>query len=317
MIFSTGRDSKNAQYIGLITYSEIKEDYPRSEFDFYSENNKLHGYYFTKNDTDKLVIFSHGIYDYADSLLVQQKYFLDHGYNVLSYDGSGCGKSEGKTNGFSQSLIDLSSLLDYVYSNEKLKNSKLYLFGFSWGGYAVTSVLNIHTKNIISVASLSGYNNAESLIYNKGYDMLGPVASIGSSALEIMQKIRFNNYLKYTAIDGIINSRINTFIAHSKNDKTVNYKDSISYAYSLLDEKENIKSVTNEIFDNKANNLHLYLQYTYESTMYQMDVKEKYNKLKNEDEKKAFCDTIDKKLFNELNLNLFDMILDFYNYSEK
>ena len=317
ILFSTGRNTDDNNYLGLITYSDIKDMYTKEELTFSSGSNKLQGYFYKANDIDKLIVFSHGIYDYAESLLPQQKYFLDHGYNVFSYDSSGCGKSEGNVASFSESLINLKSALEYLDETPKFKNYKKLLFGFSWGGYASASILNFKLNNVYASVSLSGYNDAKHLIINKGKDMVSFIADMGAPVINMLQNNRAKGYLDYTAISGINNSNIPVYLIHSKCDKTVSYRDSIINAYLSNNTSKNVKTYLEEKYDNEAINRHLYLQFSDKAIKYQMEIKNKLKNIKNETEKKAFYQTIDKKLYNELNDELFKSILDFYNASLK
>lgn len=315
MLFSHGRAFDDDIYLGLTTYEDIKNKYAKEEYEFSSRENKLKGYFYKANETDKLIIFSHGIYDYAEALLPQQKFFLDNGYNVFSYDSSGCGNSSGNVASFSESLINLKSALDFLDETPKFKNYKKVLFGFSWGGYASVSVLNFTLNNVYATASLSGYNDAKHLILDKGHDMASVFADIGYPVINMIQKNSAKEYLDYTAISGINNSNIPVFLIQSKSDKTITYRDSIINAYKSSNLNKNVKIYLEEKYDDEAVNRHLYLQFSDSALKYQIETKNKLKKIKDKNEKKAFYQTIDKKLYNELNMPLFESILEFYNDS--
>ena len=317
MLFSRGRAFDDDIYLGLTTYEDIKEIYPKEECEFSSRDNKLKGYFYKANETDKLIIFSHGIYDYAEALLPQQKFFLDNGYNIFSYDSSGCGNSTGKVASFSESLINLKSALEYLDESPIFRNYKKVLFGFSWGGYASISILNFKLNNVYATASLSGYNDAKHLILDKGHDMASVFADTGFPVINMIQKHSAKEYLDYTAISGINSSDIPVYLIQSKSDKTVTYRDSIINAYLNSNLNKNVKTYLEEKYDDEAINRHLYLQFSDRALRYQIETKDKLNNIKDKNEKKAFYQTIDKKLYNELNLELFESILEFYNDSLK
>ena len=75
---------------GLVNYEEIKHILPRKEIKYESNKATLNGYYYENKNSDYMIVVSHGMQDGADSLLAVCKFFYDSGYNVFSYDNSGC-----------------------------------------------------------------------------------------------------------------------------------------------------------------------------------------------------------------------------------
>ncbi len=82
------------------------------------------------------------------------------GFDVFSFDCTGCGNSCGKTSvGFPQVINDLNATLTFIVENKSFDYDKIYLFGHSRGGYAACCVVNEH-KNISGVISVNGVNHA-------------------------------------------------------------------------------------------------------------------------------------------------------------
>ncbi len=268
-------------------YQLYEKDYKREEITYSIGDYNLKGYAYLKNETSNLVITVHGIKDFADYLLEEDIFFLDNGYNVFSFDCSGCGKSEGYLNGFSQELIDLDKTLDFLNQDTRFKDYNKYLFGFSAGAYASASVLEFK-HDIKGVCAISGYNDAKNLVFEKGKGYVGPLAYIGIPFVALKDQIIFNDYLDVLASNAINNSNTKVFIAHGDKDST------IPYSLSILKEFED----SNKVVKYSEDASHSGILYSKEAREYQ-------KKMKDEEE-------INRSLYNELNKPLFDAILDFY-----
>ena len=83
------------------------------------------------------------------------------------------GHSEGSgTRGLPQSALDLDAALDYIESDESLNSFPVFLMGHSWGGYAVTAVLNFDHE-IAGSVSVAGYNDPMTMISEFADGMMG------------------------------------------------------------------------------------------------------------------------------------------------
>jgi len=93
--------------------------------------------------SDKIIIFSHGMYSDHTSYLQEIGYLVNNGFLVLAYDALGYGASgTSLIKGFGNNTKSL----DIVIKNVKAKypQSKIYLIGHSLGAYATLSVLKYH-----------------------------------------------------------------------------------------------------------------------------------------------------------------------------
>lgn len=291
---------------GLVCYEEVQNDISRQVMTYSSKDNELTGYFYQNENIDDLIVVSHGMNDGADSLLSVCKYFYDNGYSVFTYDNSGCFDSKGNVNGYCQPLIDLKYTLDYLNTHELLKNSKKYLFGFSAGGFASSSVLSFNQKNIIASVSISAFNDASSLLIDKGKSYVGPIVYTGKWLVDIIQKNKFGEYLNYTAIDGINNANIPVLVAHGKEDKTIRYDvDSI-----ICKEKQ----ITNDNYVSYSidSATHTSILYSKEAIAYQKEVNDTLKKIKNKEEKQIYVNQVDDYKYSQLNNTLFESILSFY-----
>ena len=291
---------------GVVNYSEVASEYSREEIKYKSKDNILQGYYYEVDDSNALIVMSHGIHDGADSLLAEALYFIDNGYSVFSYDTSGSSNSTGKVMGFTQSLIDLESTLNYLNSNDEYKDQKKLLFGFSWGAFASSAVLNFDIENIYGSVSISGYNDSDSLIVSKGVGYVGKLAYTGEFVVKAVQKSRFGNYVNYTAVDGINKSNLPVFIAHGTDDTVIRFN-----VDSIIANKNKITNPNVEYYISDGGN-HTSLLYSNQAITYQNIVDNALKKMKY-NEKKDYVSKVDDKLYSQLNSNLFSSILNFYN----
>ncbi|MBL4932152.1 alpha/beta hydrolase family protein [Clostridium paridis] len=216
----------------------------RTESSFTSnEGQHLKGYVYSKQEETKpkaLIILSHGFGGGGhNSYLPQIYYFINNGYWVFAYDGTGCDESEGKNViGLPQAVIDLDYAIRYVKEESNLKNLKLLLYGQSWGGYAVTTVGNLD-NNISAVVSLSGFSNVTDLSVNQAKGMIGPIASIISPYVKLYNYIGFGKVANYTGIGGLdkIKSNAKVMIVQSEDDKVVSYNNFTKYKNTFGDNK--------------------------------------------------------------------------------
>lgn len=286
IIFQRGHDidlNSNFNY----DYSIYKDEHKREEITYSVGDHNLKGYAYLENDTTNLIVVVHGFQDFADYLLEQDIYFVENGYNVFTFDASGCGHSEGKTNGFSQTLMDLDKTLDFLEEDSRFSGYDKYLFGFSEGAYSSCSVLQ-YKDNIKGVCAISGYNDAKNLVLNQGKRYVGPLAYLGAPIIYIKQNIMFGSYIDVIASEAIMNSNTKVFLAHGNSDTTV------PYYLSIYKEFENSDRVSKY----KEDAPHSGILYSKEAREYQKKMKK--------------AKDADRALFNELNEDLFEQVLSFY-----
>ena len=280
----------------------------RIDLDFLANGYKLRGYYYP-NSSNKLVIVCHGLRSGADDYIPFINYFINHGYECFSFNYKGTYESEGdKTFGLSESLIDLEAAIKYIKSNNNLKNKDIYLFGHSWGGFAVCSILNIY-PDIKGVASVSGFNDAASLIVDKGVFYAGEVAALPKKYIDVYQKDIFGKYLKYTALDGINNTKAKILIAHGDFDLIIDFNNQ-----SII---SNVKKFINPnvkyYIGSSYNKGHDTILYSKEAIEYKKLVKKEMKKYFDSNELKEYIKTIDHYKYSEPNPDLFKMIIELFN----
>ena len=214
------------------SFSEDDFDMLREEVEFPSNKGQiLRGYIYKKDDSytpKALIVFSHGYTNIHNDYLNQINYFVQNDYIALAYDNTGCGMSDGNDMiGLAQSSIDLSSALTFVENSDELNKYKVFLYGHSWGGYAVTAVLNYGHK-VDGVVSRSGFNNSRDMLIEYGKRLYGNWLGLLSPYAYIYEKIKFGDDVDKNGIRGI-NSSPDTpiLLLHSEDDDTISLNNSL------------------------------------------------------------------------------------------
>jgi len=282
------------------SYSEDDFDMLREEVSFPSNKGQiLRGYIYRKDDSytpKALIVFSHGYTNTHNDYLNQIYYFVENGYIALAYDNTGCGMSDGEDMiGLAQSPLDLSCALTFIENNDNLKGYNVFLYGHSWGGYAVTAVLNYGHK-VDGVVSRSGFNNSKDMLIEYGKRLYGNWLGLLSPYAYIYEKIKFGNDVDKNGIKGI-NSAPNTpiLLLHSKNDEVISLSNSL---LAHTDEMVNPDRIKTILYEDKTH-----------------DVVKSYDAIelsKTLDDNTVYTkDVIDK--CHELDENVMKSILDFYD----
>lgn len=297
------------------TYIDVADDYRRTEIEFMSEQNKLRGYIYGSKNADKLVVLSHGMGGGAESYLAETMYFVDHGYRVFAFDNTGSYNSEGDgIGGLSQSVIDLDSALQYIEQDEELAELPVFLYGHSWGGYAVTAILN-YDHIIDGVVSVAGYNTPMEMITDWCKDEMGFFTYIEYPYLWLYQKYLFGGTSNLSAVKGINNTDTPVMVIHGRMDQVVPFDSAAIIAHQ--DQVTNPNAVF-KICSEEGQNGHSNLFGSKESAQYVAELDAQYKELEREyqgeipqDVLKSWRDGIDKEKASELDEVFMRDVIDF------
>lgn len=287
---------------------------------FFSSNKgqKLTAYKYYKEDIEYkgLIIIAHGFGGGGhNSYMDVADYLAGSGYLVFSYDATGNDESEGReVGGLPQGIIDLDYAIRFVKENEEFKNLPIMLFGHSWGGYSVGSVLNVH-KDIAAVVAISGFNFSISMIRDNGGEFIGKWINFFIPYFSLIEKIKFGRYAKYTCIKGFESSNTKVMVIHSSDDNSVSFENNYKQFYKKFGNNSRF------IFIEYNNRGHNYLYYTDDARAYNKKLIEEFKAFKNTLEEKVtpeirsdyFKKHLDKKRFFELDTKLMDKIVMFYD----
>lgn len=212
------------EFSGYLTYGDVASRYDRAVVAFESGQNTLAGYIYGQEHDKGLVVIVHGRAAGAEDYLAETLYFVDQGWRVFAYDGTGSYESEGQsTRGLPQAALDLEAALAYIEQDDALGGLPVMLYGHSWGGFAVTAVLN-HSDVASAVASVSGFNSSDELLFEQMHRMMGPLVYLEYPFAWAYQTTLFGAAARLSAVDGINCSDAQVMIIHGQEDESISYK---------------------------------------------------------------------------------------------
>ena len=241
-------------------------------------------------------------------------YFVQNGYDVFAYDATGNDESGGNgVNGLPQGVIDLHYALEYLKEIDDLKNLPVMLWGHSWGGYCVSSVLAWHPE-VKAIAAIAGFNRSSDLIEAQGVQMVGGIVKVLMPYVNSIEKIKFGKFASATAMDGFAVSDAGVFVAHSTDDNVVPIEYGLDKYDQTYAENPRFKFVR---YESKGHNDILNSE---ERIAYLKDFNQKANEYFNgrrpTDEERAsyIKENLDRSIYcNGLDKQLFSQILEFYD----
>ncbi len=209
-------------------YSDANSiDHPRTQVSFSSGKNTLQGYLYEVEEPQGLVITVHGMHGDSDSHLSEAFYFVDSGFSVFSFDGTGTGDSTGRTVvGLQQMVPDLTAAIKYISAEPRLSELPILLYGHSMGGYAA-AVAAASSDNVAAVVSIAGFDSPMEVMLNSGKRMCGDVAIIGYPFLYLYNKMVFGSDVNRSAVDAINRSDAAFLIVYGADDRVIHEEESI------------------------------------------------------------------------------------------
>lgn len=301
---------------GLICIDRIKENVNIEEVKFFSDDVLLKGNYYTCNNPKGIVVLAHGIHSGADDYISFALYFLKHNYNVVSFNYKGTYDSDGdSTVGFCESLVDLDHAIDYILSEEKFNHLPIFLFGHSWGGYAVCSVLNLQDK-IKACASIAGMNSGYTIINEKAQQYAGKLSIPSKLFFDLYQRTLFKDYIKYDAVKGINNTNIPIVLAHGIDDTLILLKKQSIVSHHEKFKNNNIIYYIGKGFQGD----HTDILYSTNAIAYRKEIEselklleiKKGSKLTLKEKQEVF-QNVDHYRYSEINEQLMKLIVDTFN----
>lgn len=299
-----------------LRYWDVEDQYDREAVSFLSGKNRLYGHLYGAGNIGGLVVISHGMGGGEESYFAETLYFVDHGYQVLCYSNTGCWDSEGKTCvGLNQSVLDLDAALTWVEGESRFDGVPVFLYGHSWGGYAVAAIFHFDHE-ITASASVAGFNKAMPMILSWGEGMMGPLIYAEHPFIWINQKLTFGETFGLTAVDAINSTDTPVLILHGDGDETVGYN-----TVSIISQKDRITNpnVAYFVCDKPPQNDHNRLFQSLESIAYIDELNETYDALYErydgeipEDVKREFYAEADPFLASELDAEFMERVVGFY-----
>ena len=308
---------------GEFVFSRVQDRLKRVTFNFLSENIPLQGYYYPCSGAKGMVVVCHGMHSGADDYIPFIEYFVNNGFAVFAYDCRGTYSSEGdSTVGMLRPVVDLDHALSYIKTDKSLSRLPLFLFGHSWGGYAVCSVLSLH-KGIRACCAVAPFNDGYTLIEEKGEQYAGPFSDVVKQGfpkkfLDAYQSILFGKYTSLNAVKGINSTDIPVYIAHGRGDKVISFS-----GQSVISHKSEIRT-DNVVYyvGTGAHSGHNTILHSVRAVEYQELVKNELKRMKKEkdrslteEELASFSSGVDHALYSEVNTQMMDEIVNLFEKS--
>ncbi|NLE13686.1 MAG: alpha/beta hydrolase [Clostridiales bacterium] len=253
-IYNNNFNRRFESYEPLMLHAEDFDGLQRTKHMFPSNQGQmLTGYMYRSGDNQRgIVVMAHGFGGGGhNSYMDCANYFARHGYCVFAYDATGNDESEGKgVGGLPQGVIDLDYAVSFVEESGIFPDLPIVLFGHSWGGYSVCSVLTYHPE-VKAVIECSGFNSSSDLIEAGGKKLAGNFVYAMMPFIKIHELIKFGKCAANTAMDGFKNSGSDVMVVHSADDDLV----PIEYGYDkyYAEYKDNPRFVFIR-FENKGHN---------------------------------------------------------------
>ena len=207
-----------------------------TEYTFPSDKGQmLAGYLYSAGEDQKgVVVIAHGFGGGGhNSYMDAANYFAQHGWYVFAYDATGTDQSEGEgVGGVPQGVIDLDHAISFVEANEELAGLPIVLFGHSWGGYSVCSVLTYHPE-VKAVIECSGFNASSEMFESGGKSQAGEVIYAMTPFVKLYERFKYGKYASNTALDGFASTDASVMVVHSADDDVIE----IGYGYDTFYEK--------------------------------------------------------------------------------
>ncbi len=232
-VYNDNFNKRFESYEPLMLRVEDFEGLQRTRYQFPSDRGQmLTGYMYSSGEQQKgIVVVAHGFGGGGhNSYMDVADFFSKHGYYVFAYDATGNDESEGDgVGGLPQGVIDLDKAITFVEESGIFPKLPVFLFGHSWGGYSVCTVLQFHPE-VKAVVECSGFNSSSDLFEAQGKKEAGSGIYAMMPFVSMYESIKFGKYGSATAMDGFAASDASVLVLHSADDDVV----PIEYGYDIF-----------------------------------------------------------------------------------
>ena len=282
--------------VKLYTKEEFNLNATPLEIKYKKEIIRGNLYNYNDFDTNKLIIYCHGMWSNHNSYLQDIEYFCKNNLLVFGFDYIGVSSSSGKNiKGLGNSLKSLDIVVNYF--EKKYPNKEIYVVGHSWGGFATTNIIALH-PNIKGIIAMSPFISIYSCINKfvpKGLRFLTPflyLADISKNGKYSLLKTK--NSLKSNKGKAL-------FLA-SIDDPMVPYENNTGYIKKLY---PNLNYI---IVNNKGHNPNYKEEAVKKLQKFQNDIKAVPS-----DKITEFMNSINFHELGELDTSVMDKLIEFIN----
>lgn len=223
-------------------YESLKD---REEITFSCGKETLMGYLYQNPNPKGVIVFAHGIKNNADANAAQMHdYYLNHGYDVFSFDLTGCGRSTGKG---IRTLYESRNCVKYAVETVKeLKQTKdlpIFVIGHSWGAYGAV-VATDDVEGVSAVAAFSAFNRPDEMIYATAEINTSKAMVLAKPSMLLGVATIWGNKASYQAETSIKNHPdIPYVILQGDLDTVVPYKEFSLYDNIVNDHYQNVTTI--------------------------------------------------------------------------
>lgn len=319
MIYEDNFGNRYEIYEPMARSIEEFEGLNSNRYTFASDEGQIlvgYGYYRELENIKGVVIIAHGLGGGGhNSYMGIADFFASNGYAVFAYDATGNGESEGSSvKGLPQGLIDLDYAVQFVKQISGFKGLPIMLFGHSWGGYSAGSVLNLQ-PDVRAVVVVAGFNKSMDIIEEEGRRIAGDGISVVLPYISLYEKLKFGKYSSYTCIDGFENTNAGVMVIHSSDDEMISQEMSFDVFYNIYKNDSRFSFVK---YDDRG---HDYVFYSADAREFRDEFNLKFDEYLNsldeeftaEIKESYFNENLDKKLLFDLDLELMNNIVKFYD----
>lgn len=319
LIYEDNFGSRYEKYSPMARNIDEFEGLNSKRYTFSSNDGQMlvgYEYFRELENTKGVVVIAHGLGGGGhNSYMGIADFFTLNGYVVFAYDATGNDESEGSSvKGMPQGLIDLDYAIQFIKQTPEFDDLPIVLFGHSWGGYSVGSVLNLH-PDVKAVVMVAGFNKSMDIIEEEGRKIAGDGISALLPYISLYEKIKFGKYASYNCISGFENTDAGVMIFHSTDDEMISQEKSFDVFYSIYKNNPRFNFVK---YDDRG---HDYVYYSVKSREYKNEFNEKFEEYLNSldeeftaDIKESYLnENLDKKTLYDLDTELMNSIVEFYD----
>ena len=203
-----------------------------------SDGHGLSGYfyYYDNFKTGRIVIFEHGMGSGHRGYMKEIEMLARHGYLVFAYDHTGCIESGGETTGgFVQSLKDLNDAVNTIKADARYGGWDISVVGHSWGGFSALNITALHPE-ISHIVAISGFVSVKRVLKQ----FFGGVLWLFGRKIYAKEQQTNPKFIGFDAIATLADTKAKVLIMHSRDDKTLSFKQHFGVMKKALGNRENI-----------------------------------------------------------------------------
>ncbi len=292
----------------------------RDKYTFESDKGQvLTGYKYYRNnvETKGLVVIAHGFGGGGHrSYMNIADYFTSNGYVVFAYDATGNDESEGEAvGGLPQGVIDLDYALRFIKSSSEFTDIPIVLWGHSWGGYSVGSVMKLH-PDVKAAIIVAGFNESLDMLETEGRNIAGDAIDFVLPYFEEYEKETFGAYASMSILESLDTTDASVMIIHSADDDMIPIEISYDRYYEKYANNERFTFIR---FEDRGHNYVFCSEdrkkYVEEYNIAAEAYCEKVGELTEEMRAAYYEENFDKHRGYELDRELMLQMVEFYNSS--